>query len=97
MRTEDITTVTHYRKNLRDCLNKIKDTGRPMFITNQSGDTEAVMISSEAFDRMMEKIELADSLSRIDRSMEEIKAERTHDAKQAIRAIANELGLTLKQ
>lgn len=45
----------------------------------------------------MEESELGQSLVMIDRSMADIKAGRTHEARQAIQAIANELGLELQR
>ena len=97
MRTEDITSVTQHREHLRDHLNQVKKTGRPMFITNRGGRTEAVVLSAERYDDLMEEVEMARSLAMIDRSMEDIRAGRTHDAKQAIRDIADELNLQLNQ
>lgn len=97
MRTKDITNVTQHRDHLRDHLNQVKETGRPLFITNKSGETEAVIMAAATFDELAEKAALMDSLAMIDRSMEDIKAGRTYDAKQAIREIAVELGLKLNR
>jgi PHD/YefM family antitoxin component YafN of YafNO toxin-antitoxin module len=97
MRTDDITSVTQHRDHLRDHLNRLKETRRPMFITNKRGETEAVVLSAEAYDALMDELELARSLATIDRSMEEVKAGRGKDYRQAIRDIAGELGLELKR
>jgi len=96
MRTEDITNVTQHRDRLRDHLNQVKRTGRPMFITNKSGQTEAVLIAPETYDRIMEEVALSRSLAMIDRSMEDVKAGRGKDLRQAIKDIAADLGLELK-
>ena len=96
MRTQDITSVTQHRDHLRDHLKQVTETGRPMFITNRGGKAEAVVLSAESYDGLMEELELARSLAMIDRSMEDIKAGRTHDAKEAIQGIAKKLGLELK-
>lgn len=96
MKTEDITSVTQHRDHLRDHLNQVKSTGRPMFITNKSGETEAVLIAPDTYDRMVEELELARSLGVIDRSMEAVKAGRGKDLRQAVLDIAGELGLELK-
>ena len=96
MRTEDITSVTQHRDRLRDHLNQVQQTGRPMFITNKSGQTEAVLLAPQAYDRMMEEVELARSLAMIDRSMKDVKAGRGKEFRKAIKAIAADLGLELK-
>ncbi len=97
MRTEDITSITQHRDHLRDHLNRVRETGRPMFITNRGGETEAVMLSAKRYDTMMEELELARSLAMIDESMKDVRAGRGKELRQAVRDIADELGLTLDQ
>lgn len=60
----------------------MKDTGRPLFIT-KGGETEAVMLSAQAYDEMVEKAALSDSLAMLDQSMEDIKAGRTRPFREA--------------
>jgi len=97
MRSNDITNVTQHRDHLRDHLNQVKDTGRPLFITNKGGETEAVMLSAQAYDEMAEKAALSDSLSMLDRSMDDIKAGRTRPFREAIKGMIEEFGGKLKQ
>ncbi len=80
MRTEDITSITQHRDHLRDHLNQVRETGRPMFITNRGGETEAVMLSAKLYDELMEQVELA-------RSLEDIKAGHVQDGREAMRAL----------
>jgi len=96
MRTEDITSVTHHRDRLRDHLNQVKSTGRPLFITNRSGQTEAVLIGPDAYDQLMEELELARSLKAIDQGMTDAQADRGKDFREAVEGIADQLGLDLK-
>jgi len=93
-RTTDITSFTEHRKHLRDHLRQIRATGRPLYITT-NGQTDAVVLSPEAYDELADKAELAESLAMLDRSQEDIRHGRTHPAKQALRRIAEELGLNL--
>lgn len=95
MRTEDITNVTRHRAHLRAHLQQVRQTGRPMFITNKRGETEAVLIGPETYDRIMEEVELSRSLSMIDRSMEQVTGGRGKDLRQAVKDIADELGIEL--
>lgn len=96
MRTEDITNVTRHRAHLRAHLQQVRQTGRPMFITNKRGETEAVLIGPESYDRIMEEVALSRSLTMIDRSMEQVKAGRGKPLRQAIQDIAAELGIELE-
>jgi prevent-host-death family protein len=95
-RSTDITSFTDFRAHLRDHLDERKATKRPLFVTT-NGETEAVVLSPSAFDELMDQVELAKSLADIDRSMEDVKAGRGQPLKQAIREIAEELGLKLNR
>lgn len=95
MRTDDITNITQFRGHLRDHLDQVKRTGRPLFITGKNGNAEAVMLSAEKYDQLMEDLELAHSLAMADRSMKEVKAGRGKPLRKAIKSIADDLGLEL--
>ena len=95
-RSSDITSFTEFRAHLRDHLDACKATSRPLFVTG-NGETEAVVLSPAAYDALLDQAELAKSLAMLDRSMEDIKAGRTHPARTAIRKIADELGLKLNR
>lgn len=94
MRSSDITSVTEHRQHLRDHLVQVKSTGRPLFITAK-GETEAVLLSPALYDAMMEKVEFAENMAMIDRSMGDIKAGRLRKGKAALKQIAAEFGLKL--
>lgn len=93
-RTTDITNFTDHRQNLREHLDRIKETGRPLYITT-NGETDAVVLSAKAYDELSDKAELVESLATIDKSMEDIKAGRVRPFREAIHDIARELGLKL--
>jgi len=93
-RSTDITSLTEYRRHLRDHLRQVRETGRPLYVTT-NGKTDAVVLSPEAYDALADKAELADSLAMIDRSMEDVRDDRARPAKPALLEIASELGLKL--
>ena len=74
-RSDDITTFTEHRAHLRDHLRKVNETGRPLFITT-NGSTDAVVLSPRAYDALAQKAELADSLTMLDRAMEQVRTGR---------------------
>ncbi len=92
MRTTDITSFTDLRQHLREHLEKARATGRPLYVTT-NGKTDAVVLSPETFDRLMERAELADSLSMLEASQADIAAGRTTEADVVFDRIAAELGL----
>ena len=79
---------------LRDHFRQIRETGRPLFVTT-NGETDAVVLSPDAYDRLADKAELLESLARIDRGMADVRGGRTKSAEQAIRKLTDELGLEL--
>jgi prevent-host-death family protein len=88
------TSFADFNARLRDHLEQSKATGRPLFVESD-GRTDAVVLSPAAFDELMERAELAESLAVLDRSAVDIRAGRTRPAKVGIRQISEKLGLPL--
>jgi prevent-host-death family protein len=95
-RSTDITSFTEHRRHLRDHISMVRESRRPLYVT-RNGKTVAVVLSPEAYDALADKAELAESLARNDRSMEEIREGRTEPAVQALRKIAEKLGIELER
>ena len=91
-----ITSLAEHRAHLKDHLRQVNATGRPMFIT-ANGETQAVVLSPTAYDKLADEAESARSLNMLDQSLADIKRARTQVAKDAIDAISAEFGLTLEQ
>lgn len=89
-RSTDITSFSSHRQHLREHLDRVRSTGRPLFITTH-GETDAVLLSAEAFDQLVEKAELAESLKLIDRGMEQVETGEGRSLKDAITEIAANL------
>lgn len=93
-RTSDITTFSDLRQNMRERFDRLKATGRPLYVTS-NGEPDAVVLSPGVFDALMERIELAESRAAIDRGMKDMKAGRVRDFRDGIRGIADKHGLNL--
>ena len=93
-RSTDITSFTEHRQHLREHFQQVRESGRPLYITN-NGHTDAVVLSPEAYDELAARAELVESLTILERSMEDVRAGRGKPFKEAIRGIAEELGLKL--
>lgn len=93
-RTTDITSFTEHRQNLREHLNRLKETGRPLYVTT-NGETEAVVLSAKAYDELADKADLAETLAMIQRSEADIKAGRVKPFREAMRDIARDFNITL--
>ncbi len=93
-RSTDITSFSEHRQHLREHFSMVRETGRPLYVTT-NGQTDAVVLSPEAFDALAEKAELAESLERLERGMSDVEKGRTSPAKQALQQLAKKLGLKL--
>ncbi|MEL6310874.1 MAG: type II toxin-antitoxin system prevent-host-death family antitoxin [Planctomycetota bacterium] len=93
-RTDDITTNSDYRANQSETHAKLRKTGRPIFLTNR-GKPEAVLLSPEAYDDLLEEVELLESLKTIRQSEQEFAEGKGVDAREALREILADRGLTL--
>lgn len=93
-RSSDITSFTEHRNHLRDHLNRVRESGRPLFVT-VGGETDAVVMSPATYDALAAKAELLDSLARIDKGMADLKAGRGRNLKSAIHDVAKGLGVQL--
>jgi prevent-host-death family protein len=92
VRSSDITSFTEHRKHLRDHLNQVRTTGRPLFVTT-NGEADAVVLSAGAFDELVERAELAASLEVLDRSMEQVRGGRGQELRAAVLELQREFGL----
>ena len=99
MLTKDILPLTEHRAHLSENFQRIRETGRPLFVTS-NGRTAAVVLSPEAYDvlrALADKAEFAENLLLIRQGMEDFKNGQVHDARESIRQIAKERGIDLSR
>lgn len=89
-RSTDITSFTVHRQNLREHLDRVKKTGRPLYVTS-NGETEAVVLSPQAYDELAERAELAETVAMVQRSMADVEAGRVTPVDEAFRRIAKKI------
>ena len=93
-RSTDVTSFTEHRARLREHFERVRETGRPLFVTT-NGRTDAVVLSPATYDALVEEAELLRSVKAIRESERDIAAGRTMPAREAVERIARELGVTL--
>lgn len=93
-RSTDITTFSELRQNMRDRFDRLRRSGRPLFVTS-NGEPDAVVLSPKAFDELTERAELAENLAAIDRGLDDVKHGRTSGFREGIRAIAKKHGIRI--
>lgn len=92
VRTTDIVSLTDYRQRLREHHDRLKATGRPLYITT-NGEADAVVLSPEMYDELADRAELPEILAMIARSEADIREGRVTDAAKGLGEIAKRHGL----
>lgn len=93
-RTTDITSFTEHRRNLRAHLNRIKRTGRPLYVTT-NGETEAVVLSAKAYDELADRADMSGTIAMIRRSEADIRTGRVRSGPEVLRGIAKKHGILI--
>lgn len=86
-RSTDITSFTDVRRNLRQHLDRVTKTGRPLYITT-SGQPEAVVLSADAYDDLLDRADLAQTAAMARASERDFSEGRFQEAGPALRALA---------
>ena len=94
IRASAVRSLSDFRQNATVHLARLAESGGAEVLT-VNGAAKGVVMSPETFDQLAEKAALADSLSMLDQSMEDVKAGRGKELRDAVRDIARELGLKL--
>jgi prevent-host-death family protein len=74
---EDIKTVSELKKNLREILQQLRETGRPVVVT-VNGKPDAVLVDVATYERKLKALNLATLLAR---GEEDIRRGRTRSAR----------------
>lgn len=94
MRTEDIHPLSEHRAHLTEHLRQVKETGRPMVIT-QKGRAAGVLLSPAAYDDLIQKAQFAQDILAIRQGLKEAADGKGVDARKALHDIAAKHGLTI--
>ena len=86
-RTNDITTASDYRSHQSETHAKLRETNR--------GKPEAVLLSPEAYDELLDQAQLPEILASIRQSERDLAEGKGVDAFDALKQIAARAGVTL--
>lgn len=96
IRTDNIHSLTDFRQNAKDHLDRLAESGGVEVLT-VNGEAKGVVMSPQAFDELAEKAHQAEITAKIKRGMEEIEAGHGIEARQGMRDLADKHGLTIGQ
>jgi prevent-host-death family protein len=92
VRANDIASASELRTNLRKHIDRLKKSGRPLFVTT-NGETDAVVLSADAFEELLAKAELAQHVASVERGLADAEAGRVRDFRRGVREVAARPGL----
>lgn len=78
--SEDIDSLTEFKKNTNHFILNLKKTGRPTVLT-VNGKAELVVIGAAAYQRMQERLELEATISEINQSLKDFESGHFSSAK----------------
>ena len=90
--TEDIQALTTFRNNSAAFLQRLKKTKRPLVLT-VNGKAAAVVQDAAAYQRLLDIAAQADALEGIRQGRDDVRNDRTHDARAALNAFRRNRGL----
>lgn len=95
-RIPETTSFTDLRRNLRSHLDRVRGSNTPLFVTN-NGETDAVLMSKDAFAELSELAHQAEITAGIRRSMAQFEASEGVELKEGMRQLADELGINFER
>lgn len=96
IQTRDIQKLSTFRQKASEHLARLKETGRAEVLTI-NGEAAGVVMSPQAYDKLMEEVEMARNLELIDRGMADVRAGRTRPIREAFKEMIEKLGGTLSE
>jgi PHD/YefM family antitoxin component YafN of YafNO toxin-antitoxin module len=92
IRTHDIRSLTDFRNNAKEHLDRLAQTMQPEVLT-VNGEAKGVVLAPAAFDELLADAEYARNLKAIRNGLEALKRGDTIPAEDAFAQVAAELGL----
>lgn len=82
----DIHTLTEFKRNSSELIEKLDDTGRPLALT-VDGKAKVVVLGVEAFETLVALADRAETIEAIRKGLEDVKAGRMKTLEQFDRAM----------
>jgi PHD/YefM family antitoxin component YafN of YafNO toxin-antitoxin module len=84
--TEDIHSLTDFKKNTNEFIHDLKKSGRPTILTI-NGKAELVVMDAAAFHKMQEQRELEESIVAVNRSLKDFEEGRYSSAEDMFKRL----------
>ncbi len=82
---DDIQSLTDFQRTARESIKRLKKTGRPAVLT-VNGMAEVIVQDAKSYQRLLARVEEADRLMALRRSIAEYRAGQIRDIDDALKA-----------
>lgn len=94
--TEDIHSLTDFKKNTNEFIQGLKKTGRPTVLT-VNGRAEIVVIDAMAFQKIQDQLENDETVLEIKRSLKDFEAGKFASAKEVLNELKQRIPQSKKK
>lgn len=92
----NIRSLTDFQRNVKEHIKRLKKTGKPEVLT-VNGQAEVVVQSAQAYQKMLDDLELVASIRSIRRGLEQARLGEGRPAKEFLKELAAEHGISLSK
>jgi PHD/YefM family antitoxin component YafN of YafNO toxin-antitoxin module len=96
VRMADIRSLTDFQRNTRKHLVRLKQTGRPEVLT-VNGQAELIVQSADSYQKMLDDVDLIQTLYGIRRGLEQSKRGEVRPMRQFLKGLAKRHGIELEK
>jgi prevent-host-death family protein len=90
--TKDIESLTNFKGNTREYLERIKESGHPLVLT-VNGKAEVVVQDAESYQKLLELVDHIQAIKGIQAGLNSVQEGRTFPAKEALIRLKQKHGI----
>ncbi|MEM1172200.1 MAG: type II toxin-antitoxin system Phd/YefM family antitoxin [Cyanobacteria bacterium P01_H01_bin.35] len=91
--TKDIDSLTNFKRNTSEYLQRIKESGNPLVLT-VNGKAEVVVQDAESYQKLLELVDRIQAIEGIQAGLNSVQEGRTFRAKEALTKLKQKHGIS---
>jgi prevent-host-death family protein len=90
--TQDIHSLSSFKRNTNDLLQQMRETGRPVILT-VNGKAEIVVQDAHSYQKLVEMAERSETVRALKEALDDVESVNTMPAREALAALSQKYGL----